>query len=90
MANSSKINKTRWHRLLGTLLEYLLTPVDISVHCDVKVMVNPPEADILLLRRETAQWTEQQRLRLPDGIRNTRAQHILLEFKYSESVELFF
>jgi len=35
-------NKTRWHRLLGSLLEQLLIPVGISVQCDVKVMVNPP------------------------------------------------
>jgi GH24 family phage-related lysozyme (muramidase) len=40
-------NKTRWHRLLAALLEQLLTPVGVSVQCDVKVMVNPPEADIL-------------------------------------------
>ncbi|NOQ34897.1 MAG: hypothetical protein GQ569_03280 [Methylococcaceae bacterium] len=86
MAESLKTNKTRWHRLLGTLLEQLLTPVGISVQCDVKVMVNPPEADILLLRRQTSQWTKAQLERLADGIRDTKASHILLEFKYSESV----
>jgi hypothetical protein len=81
----AKIKKTRWHRLLGSLLEQLLTPVGISVFCDVKVMSNPPEADILLLRRETEYWTPEQRQRLADGIRDSRASHILLEFKYSES-----
>jgi hypothetical protein len=80
-----KKNKTRWHRLLGTLLDELLTPVGISVQCDVKVMVNPPEADILLLRRKTAQWTTEQLIRLPNGIRETKASHILLEFKCTES-----
>ena len=82
----SKNNKTRWHRLLGSLLEQLLTPVGISVQCDVKVMVNPPEADILLLRRQTPQWTDEQLERLPDGLRESVASDILLEFKYSESV----
>ena len=78
--------KTHWHRLLGSLLEQLLTPVGISVQCDIKVMVNPPEADILLLRRETPQWTAEQFERLPDGIRDCVATDILLEFKYTESV----
>lgn len=86
MTNASKSNKTRWHRLLGTLLEQLLTPVGISVQCDVKVMVNPPEADILLLRRQTSEWTKAQLERLADGIRDSKASHILVEFKYSESL----
>ncbi|MDQ7089979.1 MAG: hypothetical protein Q9M50_04970 [Methylococcales bacterium] len=71
---------------MGTLLEQLLTSVGITVLCDVKIMANPPEADILLLRRKTKYWTDEQRLRLPDGIRDSTASHILLEFKYSESV----
>jgi len=78
-------HKTRWHRLLGALLEQLLTPVGISVHCDVKVMTNSPEADILLLRRHSKYWTQAQKQRLADGIRDSTASHILLEFKYSES-----
>ncbi len=81
----AKINKTHWHRLLGALLEQLLTPVGISVLCDVKIMSNPPEVDILLLRRKTKYWTEEQRQRLADGIRDSNASHILLEFKYTES-----
>lgn len=85
MAKPSNAGKTHWHRLLGALLEQLLTPVGISVQCDVKVMSNPPEADILLLRRQTRRWTEEQRQRLADGIRDTTAGHVLLEFKYSES-----
>jgi len=82
----NKTNKTHWHRLLGVLLEKLLTPIGITVQCDVKVMVNPPEADILLLRCDHPQWTKQQQTHLPDGIRDSKAQHHLLEFKYTESV----
>jgi hypothetical protein len=81
----AEIKKTRWHRLLGSLLEQLLTPVGISVLCDVKIMNDPPEVDILLLRRQTKAWTEEQKQRLADGIRDSSASHILLEFKYSES-----
>lgn len=86
MSKQSKPNKTRWHRLLGTLLEQLLTPVGISVQCDVKLMSNPPEADILLLRRQTPHWTKEQLALLADGIRDSDASDILLEFKYTESV----
>ncbi len=81
--------QTQWHRLLGALLEELLTPVGITVMTGFPIMSNPPEADILLLRREGGtQWTAEQYARLPDGIRHSAAAHILLEFKYTESVNL--
>lgn len=79
-------SKTRWHRLLGNLLKRLLTPTGITVLTDLPVMSEPPEADILLLRRDHKSWTKEQKARLPDGIRDTRAGHVLLEFKYSESI----
>ncbi|MDM8559370.1 hypothetical protein [Candidatus Parabeggiatoa sp. HSG14] len=80
-----KKKKTSWHRLLARLLELVLSPVNIEVLSDVDVMTEPPEADILLLRRQTAQWTEAQRALLPDGIRESNASHILIEFKYTQS-----
>ncbi len=67
------------------LLEIVLTPVDIEVQPNVEVMTDPPEADILLLRRNTLNWTAEQRARLPDGIRESEASHILIEFKYTQS-----
>jgi len=79
------VQKTSWHRLLARLLEIVLSEVDIDVQPNVSVMTNPPEADILLLRRKTLQWTAVQRARLPDGIRDSKASHILIEFKYTQS-----
>lgn len=79
-------SKTQWHTLLGTLLEMLLTPVGIDVSTNVAVMSSPPEADILLLRRHRRQWSAEQMSRLPDGIRDSAASHILMEFKYTESL----
>ncbi len=38
------------------------------------------------LRKEHCRWTSEQLKRLPDGIRETRARHVLIEFKYTESV----
>ena len=80
-------SKTRWHRLLGKLLEFLLPPVGIQVQIEPQVMSEPPQADIILLRRHTPFWTPEQQARLADGIRDSRASHILIEFKYSESVD---
>jgi hypothetical protein len=79
-------SKTRWHRLLGKLLEELLAPLGISVFTEFPLMREPPKTDILLLRKEKAGWSSEQRACLPDGIRDSRATHILLEFKYTESV----
>jgi len=80
-----KKQKTSWHRLLARLLELVLSPLKIEVLPDVSVMTDPPEVDVLLLRRQTAKWTAAQRAFLPDGIRNSKASHILIEFKYTES-----
>jgi len=81
-----KEEKTSWHHLLAKLLEELLSPVGISVHPQLPIMSEPPEADILLLRSDSDTWTPEQFSRLPDGIRDSQASHILLEFKYTESV----
>jgi hypothetical protein len=40
----------------------------------------------VLLRKERKDWSEEQKNRLPDGIRDCEASHILIEFKYTESV----
>ncbi len=82
----SKKTKTRWHRILGGLFKELLVPTGILVYTDVPVMGDPPEADLLLLRKDQGQWTEEQKSRLPDGIRDSSAAHILIEFKYTESI----
>lgn len=82
----ASLEKTRWHRLLGKLLELLLTPTGISVETEVLIMSEPPRADIILLRREQPEWTPEQAQLLPDGIRDTSASRILLEFKRTESI----
>ena len=77
---------TYWHRLLGQLFEDLLTSVQITVQTDFNIMSDPPRVDIVLLRRQDPVWTPAQRARLPDGIRDSTAAHVLLEFKYTESL----
>ena len=44
-------------------------------------MTEPPEADILLLRRKGSTWTPEQLARLLDGIRESLADQILLELR---------
>lgn len=75
-----------WHRLLAKLLEYLLSPVKVIVLSELPATSNPPQMDILLLRREGAQWTPEQRALLPDGVRDRQVAHHLLECKITESV----
>jgi len=86
MEEPSQSRGTRWHRLMGTLFEELLSPTGVSVFTDFPVMAESPEADILLLRKEPGKWTAEQAAFLPDGIRDSSAAHILIEFKYTESV----
>ena len=76
---------TKWHDLLGSLLKELLTPLNISVQTDVRVAIDP-RADILIIRRNGLKWSERQKVRLADGLRDSSASHLLIEFKYTESL----
>ena len=78
--------RIHWHHLLARMFNDLLNPLGVEVTFDFNLMAKTPQGDILLIRRETPEWTEEQLERLPDGIRDTNAEQILLEFKYTESV----
>jgi len=86
MKKTKKSSNTEWHKLLGKLLKDLLSPVDIHVSINAPVMSESPKVDILLLKRDTSKWTTAQLALLPDGVRQTTATDILLEFKYTESL----
>ncbi|RLC15989.1 MAG: hypothetical protein DRI57_11980 [Deltaproteobacteria bacterium] len=77
--------KTPWHRWFGDLFRVSLIPLGLRVETDYPVMKYPPEADVVIIRNEPV-WTEAQRERLPDGVRDTDAAHVILELKYSESL----
>jgi hypothetical protein len=81
-----KTLNTRWHTLFGALLDSMLTPLGVEVFIDLPVMKTPPEADIVLLRRDRPDWTPEQKAVLPDGIRESTAGHVILEFKYTQSL----
>lgn len=80
-AKKKSTKRTLWHRLLGDLFNFLLSPVGIAVHVELPLMSESPRVDILLLKREEATWTDEQLHRLPDGLRSSQAKDLLLEFK---------
>jgi hypothetical protein len=82
----NKFPKTRWHRLLASVLSEWLTPVGITVQSEVPVTTEPQKADILLLTHPKGGLNQEQKLRLSDGLRQSEASHLLLEFKYTESL----
>ncbi len=76
---------TKWHTIFATMLRELLTPLQIKVLDEFTVT---GEVDIILIQLlKGEQWTEEQRQYLPDGLRDSRATHLLLEFKYTQSLE---
>ena len=83
---TDKPKKTCWHCLLARALKELLGPLDIQVLTEVPVVPDPPKADIILLRREGVTWTKEQSDCLADGLRDTDAEVLLVEFKYTESM----
>lgn len=77
--------RTRWHRILGIMLEEWLTPVGITVQTEVPVMTDPPKLDILLLKNHHKTNAKLQRERLASGLRDSKASTLIIEFKYAES-----
>ena len=75
-----------WHQLLAELFRLMLSSLDVEVQAEVNVLTKPPRADILLIRRKTAQWTKEQLTFIPSGIRSSTAPQILIEFKKTESL----
>ena len=84
MTNSTA--RVQYHQLLGSGMQLNLTAVQVFVTTESSILSESPRVDILLLRRQGEVWNEAQRARLPDGVRDSAAAHVLVEFKYTESV----
>ncbi|ETR66351.1 MAG: hypothetical protein OMM_05693 [Candidatus Magnetoglobus multicellularis str. Araruama] len=78
--------KTKWHYWFGALIKMLLSAVGLDVKTDHQVMNELPEADVVIINKDKKKWTKEQLKRLPDGINESTASHIILELKYSESL----
>jgi len=75
----------KWHSIFAAMLRELLTPLQIRVLDEVPVSGNIDTLLIQLL--EGPHWTEAQRQVLPDGLRDSLATRLLIELKYSQSLE---
>ena len=83
---SKRRPQQKWHRFLAKGFELSVGQRGVLVIAEVAVTQNPPKVDILLLRRAGDAWTPEQMALLPDGIRDCNAGHVLIEFKYTESL----
>lgn len=86
MARYRRRQQIKWHRFLAKGFELSVGQRGVLVFAEIEVTQNPPKVDVLLLRRDTDNWTPEQLALLPDGIRDCNAKHILIEFKYTESL----
>lgn len=87
---TTTVNKTitDWHEWLARALAEALTRLGVDVRTNFLVMSQPPKGDVLLLRCQAGDWTCEQRALLPDGIRDCKARYIIIEFKYTESINM--
>jgi hypothetical protein len=86
MKKKPENSEMRLHRWFGTVFKEILTPLGLEVHTEYPVMADPPEADIVIIRKKTAEWTPEQLGYLPDGVRQSTAGHTIIEFKHTESL----
>jgi hypothetical protein len=63
-----------------------MSPLGVVVNTEYKVMSDPPRVDILIIKKNSARWTDDQLKLIPDGIRDSTAKYIILEFKYTQSL----
>ena len=77
--------RTKWHNIFAAVLREWLEPVNITVSPEEPLTAEPQRIDVLLLKHNNGPLTPEQFCRLADGLRDSKAQHLLLEFKYTES-----
>jgi len=46
----------------------------------------PPKLDVFIIRRTGLRWSTAQLEFLPDGVRQSNCKHVILELKYTESI----
>ncbi|MDM8516847.1 hypothetical protein QUF76_11660 [Desulfobacterales bacterium HSG16] len=69
--NETKQDKSDpgWHRWFGSLFKEILTPLGLDVQTEMFVMTDPPRVDVVIIRKPVKEWTKEQLMFLPDGIR---------------------
>jgi len=80
------VKQQSWHGYFAHMVALLLEPVALEVRTEAPIMSTSPVVDLLIMRPDSETWTPEQLKRLPDGIRQSKARSILIEFKYMESL----
>ncbi len=70
MKEKPEIPSAGWHRWFGNFFKE--APLDVEVYTDFPVMTDPPRADIVIIRKTQNEWTLEQSLFLPDGVRESK------------------
>jgi hypothetical protein len=78
--------KTKSHLLFGKLFKAIMAPLGVVVSTEFKIMSDSPRADILIIKKRSGKWSQKQLKMIPDGIRESEARYIILEFKYTQSL----
>ncbi len=86
MDEQSEKSWTPWHTWFENLLGIPLRLLGVDVRPDHPMMAGPPKADIIIMRKGGEEWTPEQMRLLPDGVRQSRASRIIIEFKHGQSV----
>ncbi len=68
----------RWHRWFGIVFKEVLIPRGLDVQTEYPVMLDPPVADVVIIRKKGAAWTPGQLEHLPDGVRDSKAAHVII------------
>jgi len=58
------------------------------VESNYEIGKGPPRVDLLIIRKVNKHWTEKQLKYLPDGVRHSKRQHIILEFKKTQPISV--
>ncbi len=87
-ATHHRANWVNWHQFLGKDFDLVFTPLGLDILLEKLALTEPPRVDVVIIRRNTPEWTAEQYAFLPDGIRQSWASHVLIEHKQTESVNL--
>ncbi len=86
MSKKNETSEIRMHRWFGTVIKEVLTPLGLEVLPGHPVMVDPPVADVVIIRKKEKAWTREQLEYLPEGVRDSKTAHVIIEFKNTESL----
>jgi len=88
-SNQTEDEFTPWHDYFGGLFKESLIPLDLDVESNYAIGKGPPRVDLLIIRKENTNWTESQLKYLPNGVRQSKRRHIIMELKKTQSISIW-